>query len=242
MGKGRAADALHAAILGVVVWLGVLAGHGPAVAASYDFTGHWTGTAQQEGQPANALTADFTSTGPKTFTGTVMVDELCTVTGKAKPHMKVVLRVECNNGSIVKIRGRLDRATQTMQGTFAEFRQRRLRHRGTFVLSRQDGSSSTTTTTLPGSQASGHAQILHGPAPSSPAPGVTPFTASVPGDGHWALSPDQGRVTFVNLAFQSADGNVQSVDLTDCVATYVRNSAALTQMLDCPFQLPPGTY
>ncbi|TMB23331.1 MAG: hypothetical protein E6J71_03965 [Deltaproteobacteria bacterium] len=242
MGKGRAAVALHAAILGVVVWLGVLAGHGPAVAASYDFTGHWTGTAQQEGQPANALTADFTSTGPKTFTGTVMVDELCTVNGKAKPHMKVVLRVECNNGSIVKIRGRLDRATQTMQGTFAEFRQRRLRHRGTFVLSRQDGSSSTTTTTLPGSQASGHAQILHGPAPSSPAPGVTPFTASVPGDGHWALSPDQGRVTFVNLAFQSADGNVQSVDLTDCVATYVRNSAALTQMLDCPFQLPPGTY
>jgi len=242
MGKGRAADALHAAILGVVVWLGVLAGHGPAVAASYDFTGHWTGTAQQEGQPANALTADFTSTGPKTFTGTVMVDELCTVTGKAKPHMKVVLRVECNNGSIVKIRGRLDRATETMEGTFAEFRQRRLRHRGTFALSRQDGSSSTTSTTLPGGQASGHAHILHGPAPSSPAPAVTPFTASIPGDGHWALSPDQGRVTLVNLAFQAADGNVQSVDLTDCVATYVRDTPALAQLLDCPFQVPAGTY
>src|SRR5437016_11049642 len=144
MGKGRAAVALHAAILGVVVWLGVLAGHGPAVAASYDFTGHWTGTAQQEGQPANPLMADFTSTGPKTFTGTVMVDEPCTANGKAKRHMKVALRVECSNGNSVKIHGRIDPATQTMQGTFAEFRQRRLRHRGTFALSRQGGSSSAT--------------------------------------------------------------------------------------------------
>ena len=94
MGKGRAAVALHAAILGVVVWLGVLAGHGPAVAASYDFTGHWTGTAQQEGQPANALTADFTSTGPKTFTGTAMVDELCTVTGQAAHEDRPARRVQ----------------------------------------------------------------------------------------------------------------------------------------------------
>src|SRR5438874_2222112 len=136
-------------------WAGLLAGrergpHGPAVLAIVvvgrvvDPTFR-TGTAQQDGQSANALTADFTSTGPKTFTGTVMVDELCTVTGKAKRHMKVALRVGCSNGSIVKIRGRLDPATETMEGTFAEFRQRRLRHRGTFALSRQDGSSSTTT-------------------------------------------------------------------------------------------------
>src|SRR5262249_56290269 len=31
------------------------------------------GAAQQEGQPANPLMTDFTSTGPKTFTGTVTV-------------------------------------------------------------------------------------------------------------------------------------------------------------------------
>src|SRR5437899_8109913 len=142
----------------IAVLVGILVGVAAyATIVPFDFTGHWTGTAQQEGQRANPLMADFTSTGPKTFTGTVMVDELCTVTGRAKRHMKVALRVECSNGSIVKIRGRFDPTTETMQGAFAEFRQRRLRHRGTFALSRQDGSS-TTTTTLPRSQASGHAR------------------------------------------------------------------------------------
>src|SRR5207249_12232988 len=99
----------------------------------FDFTGHWTGTAQQEGQPANPLMADFTSTGPKTFTGTVTVGEPGTVKGKAKRHMRVALHMDCSGGRTVKVRARIDPATQTMEGTFAEFRRRRLRHRGTFV-------------------------------------------------------------------------------------------------------------
>ena len=64
-----------------------------AAIVPFDFTGHWTGTAQQEGQPANPLMADFTSTGPKTFTGTVTADEPCTAKGKVKRHMKVALRI-----------------------------------------------------------------------------------------------------------------------------------------------------
>src|SRR5262249_44911136 len=73
MGKGRAARVLPAATLGAVLGLVVFAGRGPAGASPSDFTGHWTGAAQQEGQPANPLMTDFTSTGPKTFTGTVTV-------------------------------------------------------------------------------------------------------------------------------------------------------------------------
>src|SRR5262245_44519906 len=242
MGKGRAARAPHAVLLGAVIGVGALAGRGPAAVSAFDFTGHWTGSVEQEGQPA-ALMADFTSTGPKTFTGTVVVEETCTVTGKAKRHMKVALRVDCSHsGSIVKVRCRLDPATETMQGTFVEFQHRRVKHRGTFTLSRGGGGGTTTTTLPGGGVASGHAHILHGPTPTSPAPGLTPFTASVPADGHWALSPDQGHVTLVNLAFQSADGNVQSADLTSCVASYVRDSPSLAQLLDCPFQIPSGTY
>src|SRR5947207_13478954 len=96
-----------------------------ATIVPFDFTGHWAGTAQQEGQPANPLMADFTSTGPKTFTGTVTADESCTATGKAKRHMKVAVRMDCSGGRTVKVRGRIDPATQTLQGTFVDFRKRR---------------------------------------------------------------------------------------------------------------------
>src|SRR5207249_10516242 len=73
MGKGRATS--RAAMLGVIIGLGVFAGRGLAGAAPYDFSGHWTGTAQQEGQPASTLTADVTSTGPKTFTGSITSED-----------------------------------------------------------------------------------------------------------------------------------------------------------------------
>src|SRR5205809_6407100 len=98
MGKGRVAS--RAAMLGVIIALGVLAGRGLASAAPYDFSGHWTGTAQQEGQPAITLTADFTSTGPKTFTGSITSEDsggtiTCAAISKAKRHMKVEIRRHC---------------------------------------------------------------------------------------------------------------------------------------------------
>ena len=240
MGRG-VPHAVRSAMLTAVLGLAGLTGPDPAAAGPFDVTGHWTGTTQAQGQPANTLSADFTSTGAKTFTGTVTAEDSCPVTGQLKRHNKVALRVSCGD-SIVKVRGRIDPPTETMQGTFVELQHRRVKHRGTFALSREGGSSTTTTTLPGGGVASGHAHILHGPTPSSPAPGLTPFTASVPADGHWALSPDQGHVTLVNLAFQSADGSVQSADLTSCVASYVRDSPSLAQLLDCPFQVPSGTY
>src|SRR5207245_4792197 len=57
-----------------------------------------------------------------------------------------------------------------------------------------------------------------------------------------AHSPDQSPATLTSLAFQAAEGNVATADLTRCVPTYMRDSAALSPILDCPFDVPPGTY
>ena len=204
-----------------------------ATIVPFDFTGHWTGTAQQEGQPANPLMADFTSTGPKTFTGTVTVDEACTAIGKTKRHMKVALRVECSNGSIVKIHGHIDPATQTMQGTFAEFRQRRLRHRGTFALSRQAGSSSATISFFSGATPAGHPAALRAVRPNT-----LPMDV-VPKDGQWYLSPDQMILTVTSIQLQGGSMDPVAVN---CPLTYDRSQPGLTKLSDCSFAATAGTY
>src|SRR5262245_58195477 len=93
-GEGRGARRSRAAIIG----LAVFTAHGATGASPFDFTGHWTGTSLQEGQPANALVADFTSTGPKTFTGTVTADNPCSAAGKLKRHMKLAVHLDCGDG------------------------------------------------------------------------------------------------------------------------------------------------
>jgi len=89
---------------------------------------------------------------------------------------------------------------------------------------------------------SGHARILHGPSTvMHSAQRIPPHPQAT--DGHWALSPDQTKVDVVSLTFQGDQaGVVQQVTLTNCSPTYVRDQAALTQVLDCPFQIPAGTY
>ena len=218
--------------------IAVLAGSLVGVAAyativPFDFTGHWTGTAQQEGQPANPLMADFTSTGPKTFTGTVTADEPCTAKGKVKRHMKVALRIDCSGGSTVKVRGRIDPATQTLEGTFAEFRQRRLRHRGTFVLSRQVGSSSTTVSFFSGATPPGHPAALRAVRPNTLSMNV------VPKDGQWYLSPDKMILTVTSIQLQGGPMDPVAVN---CSLTYDRSQPGLTRLADCPFAATAGTY
>jgi len=218
--------------------IAVLAGSLVGVAAyativPFDFTGHWTGTAQQEGQPANPLMADFTSTGPKTFTGTVTADEPCTAKGKVKRHMKVALRIDCSGGSTVKVRGRIDPATQTLEGTFAEFRQRRLRHRGTFVLSRQVGSSSTTVSFFSGATPAGHPAALRAVRPNTLSMNV------VPKDGQWYLSPDKMILTVTSIQLQGGPMDPVAVN---CSLTYDRSQPGLTRLADCPFAATAGTY
>src|SRR5690242_9970264 len=107
----------------VAVLAGSLAAAGVhAASARFDFTGHWSGSAAEKGQPATALTADFAATGPKTFAGMLLAGEPCAVTGTARQHLKVAVRAACGSGRILKMRGRLQPATQTIAGTFVDLR------------------------------------------------------------------------------------------------------------------------
>ncbi|HSV08963.1 MAG TPA: hypothetical protein VLI07_20775 [Candidatus Binatus sp.] len=226
MGKGRGARLLCAVVIGLVAFTARSA----TGASPFDFTGHWTGTAQQDGQPANPLVADFTSTGPKTFTGTVTTDEPCTANGKAKRHMKFTLRMSCSGGSTVKIHGHIDPATQSLEGTFVALQKRR-RHRGTFVLSRPGGSggSSATVSFFSGATPAGHPAALRGDRPS----------AVVPKDGQWYLSPDQMILTVTSI--QLLGGSTGPVAV-NCPFTYDRSQPGLTKLSDCPIAVTPGTY
>src|SRR5712691_10122756 len=131
-----------ATLLGVAA-LGTLAGGALAV-APYDFAGHWTGSAQESGKSAVTLTADFTASGAKHFTGTIVAagdgdtPDQCTVKGKAKRRLSVSMRATCGDGGTVNFHGRVNPDKQTIAGTFVEKRKRRS-HRGTFTLGRSAG-------------------------------------------------------------------------------------------------------
>src|SRR5581483_10029517 len=195
---GREVEMLRSAVIAVLV--GSLVGvDADATMAPFDFTGHWTGTSQQKGQPANDLTADFTSSGPKTFTGTVTADNACTAKGTAKRHTRVVLRLDCGSGNTVKIHGRIDPATATIRGTFAEFRRRRPRHHGTFVLARQVTSMGgpATISFFSGATPAGHPAALDAGRPAA---------SPVPRDGQWYLSPDKMILTVTSIQRRDSSG------------------------------------
>jgi hypothetical protein len=129
---------------------------------------------------------------------------------------------------------------------------------GAMVLAAACGGSSSPNgnSTGPGGTGStthlvtGVAHLVHGPTPGSTgsanARGRTAPAAaatSVSDTAHWAISPDQGKVTLVSLTFLGANGSSpQQVSLSNCVATYTRANHSLSSILDCPFQVATGTY
>jgi len=206
-----------------------------AAIAPYDFTGHWTGTAKTPRKPPVAMSGDLTAVMPGAFTGMltfVAPDETthCTVDGHQHGR-RVTIAASCDNGGRARFKGLVDPTKATVTGgiVWTPPRQKhKPRKHGTFRLGRQNPS---------------HARILHGPSDAATAMlGGFASASAIPADGHWALSPDQSRATLTSLAFQGSDGNVTTADLTGCVPTYVRDAAALTSILDCPFDVPPGTY
>jgi hypothetical protein len=64
------------------------------------------------------------------------------------------------------------------------------------------------------------------------------------GDGRYDLTPDQAKVTLVNIGLMDSTGNAGNtlINLTNCTPTYSRSAATGTQLLDCPFTAPAGTY
>jgi len=63
-----------------------------------------------------------------------------------------------------------------------------------------------------------------------------------PPNGHWAFTPNRGRATFTALRFHDGTGNGPVVTLTDCTVTFDRDTASGAELLDCPFEVPAGTY
>ena len=90
---------------------------------------------------------------------------------------------------------------------------------------------------------SGTIQILNGPTLSPGALGkaVQPATSHPLTDGDWLVSPNQGRVTFSFIEF-IAEATTERVTLSDCIVTYDRAAASLSELLTCPFEVPAGTY
>lgn len=207
-----------------------------AAVAPYDFTGQWAGTAKTPRKPPVAVSADLTTSTPPAFMGTVTLiaaeeTTRCVVDGHQQ-RRRVLMTASCDNTGRIKLRGLLDAANATIAGRVVWIPPP-VRHKppkvGTFRLAKQPAAAS-------------HARILHGPSVLGSGATTAPSPLAVPADGHWALSPDQSRVTLTSLAFQGSDGNVATADLTNCVPTYTRDSAALSPILDCPFDVPPGSY
>jgi len=126
-----------------VAALVTLAG-GALAGTPYDFAGHWTGSAQEHGKSAVTLTADFTTSGAKSFTGTIVATgddkpSQCTVKGKAK-RPNVSIRGTCDDGGVITLHGRVNPKKQTIAGGFVEKRNRR-RHRGKFTLGKGAGTT-----------------------------------------------------------------------------------------------------
>lgn len=87
----------------------------------------------------------------------------------------------------------------------------------------------------------GTLSILAGPA----APAAFAFGGSVPADGFWKVSPDSGRVSLISIGFQEQPGGGgpgHTATLTDCTPQYDRTDGSLTALLECPFDVAPGTY
>ena len=85
----------------------------------------------------------------------------------------------------------------------------------------------------------GHARFVAGP---STVAAFAPGASFVGTDGRWYLSPDQAKVTISRISLVGTGMNVQAANLVNCTPTYSRADASGTQLLDCPFTLPGGTY
>ena len=94
-----------------------------------------------------------------------------------------------------------------------------------------DGTSPTPVTI------SATARVVHGPQVAS----SFAFGGVAPADGRWLLSPDFGRVTLNNISLGTSNGAI-AIELEGCTPTYERDAPALSTILDCPFEIPEGTY
>src|ERR1043165_2604988 len=88
------------------------------------------------------------------------------------------------------------------------------------------------------------------PSPSDPTttpPIATARLAPPPAvtDGNWVVSPDKVKATLVSISYTEAPsggGPGDNAMLTSCQFEYTRSANANASLLDCPFDIAPGTY
>ena len=103
----------------IAVLVGILVVGAHAIVVPYDFTGHWTGTAQTPGKPVAMLSADLTIAAPLEFAGTltaVTTEETFNCTVNGRQGRRVVMVAPCDNTGRFHFRGKLDPATGTLSG------------------------------------------------------------------------------------------------------------------------------
>jgi hypothetical protein len=83
----------------------------------FDFTGSWSGSATSKGASV-PMSATLTSTGPKTFTGSVTLETVTTCQVDGTYGKRVKLRATCPDGSST-ILAHLSRTTETLHGSFS---------------------------------------------------------------------------------------------------------------------------
>jgi hypothetical protein len=103
----------------------------------FDFTGHWAGSVSSRGTTVPA-SADFATTGPRTFDGTFTLAATpvvnCTINGTYR--RKVKLHAVCDDGTTQHLTAHLKAATQTLTTSYHFVGGHGRRHRATVVLTK----------------------------------------------------------------------------------------------------------
>ncbi len=122
---------IHALAICAMVATLALAAH------TYDFTGHWTGSATVDGAMI-PLSADLTSPPSSSkFTGMLVVTAGAPCTVKGKLTTKVKIHLKCDDGSKIKVTGQLDTsATPTITGSFTRTKHGKRKTGGTLTLTK----------------------------------------------------------------------------------------------------------
>ena len=89
----------------------------------FDFTGTWTGAATDHRGDSLGMSADLTSTGPKTFTGSMTLETIATCSVDGVYGKRVKLHLLCG-GQRRTLRVHLDSNANTLSGHFALGKQR----------------------------------------------------------------------------------------------------------------------
>jgi hypothetical protein len=90
-----------------------------------------------------------------------------------------------------------------------------------------------------GPKAKGAAKVVAGAAvPGAP---FRPQASVLAADGDWIISPNKVRTRITHLNFYTGTDN-KGVQLSNCTVETDRSTASKSLILDCPFEVGPGTY